>query len=185
MVYRWWQKILLLIIIGLVIYSLINSKWFLKMFYPFPHREVIVKCSQEYKMDPYLVAALIRTESRFYSRAQSQAGARGLMQIMPKTASWIAEQMKLDDYNEEKLYDPLYNIPMGIWYLAYLDKTFDSDWPKMLAAYNAGESKVKKWINEKTWTGELQDIAQIPFAETREYIDKVLFAYQIYKKIYS
>lgn len=135
-------------------------------------------------MDPHLVAAIIRTESRFYSRAQSQVGARGLMQIMPKTAFWIAEQMKIEDFDEEKLYDPLYNISIGIWYLAYLDKAFEGDWPKILAAYNAGENNVKKWINEKTWTGELQDIVQIPFAETREYIDKVIFAYQIYKNIY-
>jgi soluble lytic murein transglycosylase len=107
------------------------------------------------------------------------------MQIMPETGEWIAREIKLADYTEDKLFQPQYNIPMGIWYLSYLDKVFKGDLPKLLASYNAGERKVKKWLNEGTWTGKLQDIDQIPYEETRKYLERVLFDYQVYKRIYK
>ena len=173
-----------LIVLGVVLVILVNSAWFLKLFYPYPHRDLIAGYSREYQVDPYLVLALIRTESRFFSRADSRAGAKGLMQIMPETGVWIAGQMRISDYSVEKLYQPDYNIPMGIWYLAYLDKVFQGDLVKTLAAYNAGERKVKKWLNEGTWSGRQQDLHRIPYEETRLYIDKVLFDYQVYRKIY-
>lgn len=173
-----------LIVLGVVLVTLVNSAWFLKLFYPYPHRDLIAGYSREYQVDPYLVLALIRTESRFFSRADSRAGAKGLMQIMPETGAWIAGQMRISDYSVEKLYQPDYNIPMGIWYLAYLDKVFKGDLVKILAAYNAGERKVKDWLNEGTWSGRQKDLDRIPYEETRSYIDKVLFDYQVYRKIY-
>ena len=185
MLYRWWSKISFLIVAGIIMILLVNSSWFLKIFYPFPHRELILEHSGEYNADPYLVLAVIRTESRFYSRARSRVGARGLMQIMPETGQWVADQMKMANYRDDLLFIPRYNISMGIWYLAYLDKTFAGDLPKMLASYNAGEKKVKRWLAEGTWTGREKDIHQIPYPETREYVEKVLFDYQVYKRIYK
>lgn len=184
MIYRWWQKIAALLVIGFILIVLINSAWFLKFFYPFPHRELIMEKSREYRVDPYLVLALIRNESKFYPKANSSAGAKGLMQIMPKTGHWIAGQMKITGFTEDKLYEPSYNISMGVWYLAYLDHNFKGDLIKVLAAYNAGEHNVKKWLKEGIWTGRQFDLDQIPYKETREYIDKVLFDYHIYKRIY-
>jgi len=185
LLYRWLRKIFLLILLGLMLVFLVNSSWFVKLFYPYPHREIIETYAKEYAVDPYLVLAIIRTESRFHTKADSIAGAKGLMQIMPETGDWIARQMKLDGYSREKLYDPGFNIQMGIWYLTYLDKNFRGNLPKMLAAYNAGEQKVRKWLNEGTWTGNLQDTDQIPYPETRDYVDRVLFDYQVYKRIYK
>lgn len=185
MFYRWWRKVFSLIIMGLVIIVLVNSAWFLKLFYPFPHEELVVKYTREYRVDPYLVLALIRTESRFYAHARSRVGAKGLMQIMPETGRWIAGQLKIEGFTEDMLFEPQYNIQMGIWYLAYLDNVFRGDTGKMLAAYNAGEHKVKKWLAEGTWSGRLTDVQQIPFSETREYIDRVLFDYQVYKRVYK
>ncbi|WP_034424465.1 lytic transglycosylase domain-containing protein [Thermanaerosceptrum fracticalcis] len=185
MFYRYWKKIASLIVLGIIFILLVNSAWFLKFFYPFPHQNLVIKYSSEYKVDPYLVLAIIRTESRFYSKAHSQVGAKGLMQIMPETGEWIAREIKLGDYTEDKLFQPQYNIPMGIWYLSYLDKVFKGDLPKLLASYNAGERKVKKWLNEGIWTGKLQDIDQIPYEETRKYVERVLFDYQVYKRIYK
>ena len=182
---RWWYRFLSLIVLGAVLVVLLNSAWFLKLFYPYPHRDLIMERSQEYKVDPYLVLALIRTESHFRTRADSRVGARGLMQIMPETGLWIAGQMKIPDFSVEKLYQPDYNITMGIWYLAYLDKVFQGDLVKTLAAYNAGEHKVKKWLHDGMWSGRLLDLAEIPYDETREYINKVLFDYQVYKRIYQ
>lgn len=185
MIKKWWQKISALIVLGFLLIVIINSSWFLKLFYPFPHRELVLEYSSEYGVDPFLVLALMRTESRFYARANSPAGAKGLMQIMPETGSWIAKQLQMPDFTEDKLYQPQYNIPMGIWYLVYLDSVFSGDLIKVLAAYNAGEHNVKKWLKEGTWSGRQQDLEQIPYAETREYIDKVLFDYHIYKRLYK
>ncbi len=184
MLYRWWRKIFSLILLGVILIVLINSSWFLKVFYPYPHRELVTTYSQQYNVDPYLVLAVIRKESRFYTQAHSRVGAQGLMQIMPETGMWIAQQMKLEGFSEGKLFEPQYNIPMGIWYLAYLDKTFNGDLPKMLAAYNAGEHKVRKWLNDRTWSGSLQDTDQIPYEETKNYVEQVLFDYHVYKRIY-
>lgn len=185
LIIRWWHKIAILFLLGLFLTALINSSWFLKFLYPFPHRDIVVRYCGEYKVDPYLTLAIIRTESRFHSKAYSRAGARGLMQIMPETGYWIAGQLKIDNYNEEMLNQPYYNIPMGIWYMSYLDKTFSANMPQMLAAYNAGESKVKKWLADKTWSGNIQDLDEIPYQETRDYVDKVIFDYKIYKRIYK
>jgi len=185
LIYRWVKKIVLLFLIGCIIIVLINNALFLKLFYPYPHQELIVTSSNEYKVDPYIVLAIIRTESRFFPKANSPVGAKGLMQIMPETGRWIAQQIKMTEFEDDKLYLPNYNIPMGIWYISYLDSVFQGDLIKVLAAYNAGEHKVKRWISEGIWTGRQQDIEQIPYLETREYIDKVLFDYHIYKRIYK
>lgn len=185
MIYRLAKKIALIFIVVFILVLLINSTWFLKIFYPFPHQELIIPRSAEHQVDPYLVLAIIRTESKFQAKANSNAGAKGLMQIMPDTGSWIAKQMGIPDFTEEKLYQADYNIPMGIWYISYLNSVFGKDVSKVLAAYNAGEYKVKKWIAEGIWTGRQEDIVQIPYAETREYIDKVLIDYHIYKRIYE
>lgn len=185
MIYRLSKKIALIFIVLFIVILLINNMRFLKIFYPFPHQELIISRSTEYQVDPYLVLAIIRTESKFLEKANSNVGAKGLMQIMPDTGSWIAKQTGMADFTEEKLYQADYNIPMGIWYISYLNGVFGGDLSKVLAAYNAGEYKVKKWIAEGVWTGRQEDIAQIPYAETREYIDKVLFDYHIYKRIYE
>lgn len=180
-----WKRIVILIILGTGLIFLFNSTWFIKLFYPYPYRELIKESCLEYKADPCLVLAIIRTESSFYPRAKSEMGARGLMQIMPETGAWIAAQMKIDNFNQEMLSKPEYNIPMGIWYLSYLDKSFAGHLPKMLAAYNAGEGKVRKWLDDRTWSGKQQDLHEIPYAETREYVDSVLFDYQVYKRLYK
>lgn len=184
MLYRWWQKIAFLFLLGFLLVLLINSSWFIKIFYPYPHQKLIQENSKNFHTDPYLVLAIIRTESRFYSRAHSRVGAIGLMQIMPETGHWIAGQMKLQGFSEEMLFEPEYNLRMGIWYLSYLERVFQGDIVKVLAAYNAGENKVKRWLAEGIWTGMEKDIDEIPFQETREYIERVLFDYHVYKWVY-
>lgn len=181
---RWWRRIIGLFLLGIIVTLLINASWFLKIFYPFPHQELLTESCRKYQVDPYLVLAVIRTESKFYTDAHSRVGARGLMQIMPKTGEWIAQQLQITDYTEDMLYQPSYNIPMGVWYLSYLQKNFQGDTVQVLAAYNAGESKVQRWINEGIWLGSLDDLAKIPYAETRKYIERVLFDYQVYQRIY-
>ncbi|MGI6145060.1 MAG: lytic transglycosylase domain-containing protein [Clostridia bacterium] len=185
MIYKMLKKIIIILLLGLILVRILTSPWFLQRFYPYPHQELISENCRLYEVDPFLVLALMKTESRFYSGACSRVGAIGLMQIMPETGKWIAEQMGIEDFQADKLYQPSYNIPMGIWYISYLYERFDFNTVQVLAAYNAGATKVKNWMAQGLWTGELKDIKQIPYKETREYVDRVLFNYQVYKYIYQ
>jgi soluble lytic murein transglycosylase len=183
--YRIIKKIAVVLLAGLIAIQLMTNSWFLRHFYPFPHRELVIENCSTYKVDPYLVLAIIKAESRFYSNAQSNMGARGLMQIMPETGNWAARQLQIKGFSEEKLYEPDYNIPIGVWYISYLKNTFNGNTVMVLAAYNAGENNVRRWLGSGAWTGKLQDIENIPYKETREYVDRVLYNYQVYKRIYK
>lgn len=185
MCYKVLKKIFVILLLGFIFVRLFTSPWLLQRFYPYPHQQLILENCRTYQVNPYLVLAIIKTESRFYAGAQSRVGALGLMQIMPNTGKWIADQMGIDEFEADKLFEPRYNIPMGIWYISYLYKTFDQNTVKVLAAYNAGATRVKNWLEQELWSGDIQDLTQIPYPETRKYVDRVLFNYQIYKYIYD
>lgn len=121
-----------------------------------PYGELIHEKSVKYDVDPALVAAVIEQESRFKPRARSHVGARGLMQLMPRTGRWMGAR---------DLYDPEQNIDAGVKYIKYLDKVFKGDLKKTIAAYNAGEGNVRRYRGIP------------PFRETRQYVKKVLKNY--------
>lgn len=152
--------------------------------YPLAYRPAIADCAEDHGLDPYLVAAVIRAESRFRPEATSPQGARGLMQIMPDTGRWVAEQMGLP-YDDAYLYDPAYNIRLGCWYLSALLGEFAGDPVLALAAYNGGLTNVYTWLNSQQWTGERDTLAQIPFAETRHYVANVLRDQRRYCLLYG
>lgn len=122
-----------------------------------PFGEIIFEKAVKYEVDPALVAAVIEQESRFRSRAISPRGARGLMQLMPRTGNWMGAR---------NLYDPNQNVDAGVKYLKYLHKRFDGDQRKIIAAYNAGEGTVKRY-------GGIP-----PYRETRNYVKKVMRNYE-------
>ena len=173
---------LLLLIFFLLVFSF--PRW-ITFFYPLPHQEYVYKYAAQYNLDPYLVFAVIKAESRFKPEAESKRGARGLMQIMPDTARWIAEQMKMEEFEEEKLLDPETNIRMGCWYLSNLSGEFEGNTPVIVAAYNAGRGNVSQWLQLQIWDGEQKNSENIPFPETRNYVKTVLTDYEIYGIIYS
>ena len=121
-----------------------------------PYGQLIHEKAVKYNVDPALVAAVIEQESRFRPTAKSPVGARGLMQLMPRTGKWMGAQ---------NLYDPEQNIDAGVKYIKYLNQRFNGDLRKTIAAYNAGEGNVKRY----------QGIP--PFRETRTYVKKVLKNY--------
>ena len=121
-----------------------------------PYGDLIHEKSVKYDVDPALVAAVIEQESRFKPRARSHVGARGLMQLMPRTGRWMGAS---------NLYDPEQNIDAGVKYIKYLDKIFKGDLKKTIAAYNAGEGNVRRYRGIP------------PFRETRQYVKKVLKNY--------
>jgi len=159
-------------------------KW-ISLFYPEPHRNLVFSAAYEYKVDPYLVFAIIRAESKYQNGAESPAGARGLMQIMPETARWIAEQQGISDFDPDSLHDPETNIRFGCWYLADLNREFDGRTPLVVAAYNAGRGKLNEWMTEEKWDGSPNSIEKIPFRETRLYVKSVLKNYEAYQAIYK
>lgn len=174
---------LILVLTGLLL--LAGSNWIGRLFYPFPYRDIIVREAAVYHLDPLLVAAVIKTESNYRPNAKSIKGARGLMQIMPDTGEWIAGQMGMKSFQVEVLDQPAVNIKFGCWYLANLFNEFKGDKVLVLAAYNGGRGNVKHWIEAKRWTGTQASLEQIPFEETRNYVDKVLKNYRIYRKLYQ
>lgn len=161
------------------------SPWVQKILYPLPHKQLIFKYASEYEIDPYLVTAIIRRESKFWIWAESSQGAKGLMQLMPQTAQWIAEQIPITGYKAEMLYDPATNIRMGCWYLANLQREFQGNVPLVIAAYNGGRGNVRQWLRENRWSGKEQTLERIPFAETREYVKQVLKDYYMYHELYD
>lgn len=155
-----------------------------RVVYPFPYRETVMEHAKSRGLDPYLVAAIIKTESSFNPRATSPRGARGLMQVMPETGTWVAQKIGLSYYHPDLLYDPEINILIGTWYLADLYQTFHEKTILVLAAYNGGRGNVHKWLEQEHWTGEESKLDQIPFPETREFVRKVLWNYRVYRYLY-
>lgn len=145
------------------------------------YKNEIKEHSQTFAVSPALVASIINVESGFKDNRESPKGARGLMQIMPSTAEWIAVKLN-DDFNQEDLFDHNKNIRYGTFYLSYLFDVFES-LEMVICAYNAGMGNVKKWIEDKKfYNGE--KFIKIPFRETENYLQKVLKNLSYYKKKY-
>lgn len=143
--------------------------------YPTKHKNYVLEYAEKYNLEPALVYAVIKTESNFDTQAVSPSNARGLMQIIPSTANWIAEELKIE-YSDEILFDAETNINFGCFYLNYLMSKF-SDLGTVICAYNAGETIVKKWLNNEG----IIDLDKITYPETKNYYKKVMGYYKVYK----
>lgn len=150
--------------------------------YPFPYLEPIEAWSQERQLNPLLVTALIRQESRFMPGIKSSAGAVGLMQVMPDTGTWIAQKIKLKEF---ELTDPDDNIKLGTWYLDYTHTEYDGNSMLAVASYNAGPGAVADWVAKKGVGDADQFIESIPYSETRGYVKSVFENYWNYLRLYN
>lgn len=169
-----------------VIYFLSQTEWIQKNYlYPYPYRDTVEHYASVYGVDSSLAAGVIQAESRFRVDVQSHRGAIGLMQLMPDTAEWIAGQVGDRRYSIALLSDPEINIRYGIWYLAALQKEFDGNDILALAAYNAGRGNVRNWMEAYGWGQDFVDINEIPYAETREYVVRVLKYQRKYEDLYE
>src|SRR3954451_19980300 len=137
---------------------------------PLRHDDIIRQQAADKHLDPALIAAVIYTESRFRDQT-SHAGAKGLMQLMPSTADYIARKSGGTAFVQGDLATPQINISYGSWYLRYLLDHYHGSEVLALAAYNAGEGKVDEWYREASARGEDFEVAtHIPFPETRNYV---------------
>jgi len=184
------RLVFLLVLVGLAAIALLTLKpWADKavqeLKLPLRHEDVIRQQASEKDLDPSLIAGVIYVESRFRDQT-SHAGAKGLMQLMPATADYIARKSGGTRFVQGDLADPQINISYGSWYLRYLLQRYNGNVALALAAYNAGEGKVDEWWRAAADRGEKFVVAKhIPFPETREYVKKVLSARNAYRHEYA
>ena len=168
---------------GYLIYENIQHQRALRN-YPVAYADFIQASADEYELDPYLVQSVMRCESSNDPLAVSDAGAVGLMQIMPDTGEWIAHKLDLDEtYTQEQLPDPQTSITFGCWYLRFLSGRFDGNVMEMIAAYNAGHGTVEGWLEDPRFS-ENDVLLTIPFEDTARYYEKVMTAYENYTTLY-
>jgi soluble lytic murein transglycosylase len=162
-----------------------QPNWWVRLWYPLDYREVVVGNARLYHLDPALVAAVIYQESRFDATARSDAGAVGLMQLLPDTARGIAIHTGGTQFDPDTdLLDVDLNVRYGCWYLRHLMDKYDR-YPNghdlALAAYNAGQANVDGWIADRTPGGKVR----IPFRETRDYVDSLNELTETYRTAYG
>ena len=150
--------------------------------FPFPYNDSILKWSEQRELNPLLTISLIRQESRFEKDIGSVAGAKGLMQIIPSTGEWVANQINLNDYS---LTNPDENINLGTWYLAFTHRQNNNNSMLAIASYNAGPGNVSNWINRYGLEDEDEFVKQIPFPETKGYVEAVFSNYWNYLRLYN
>jgi soluble lytic murein transglycosylase len=150
--------------------------------FPLPFKDSIVSWSQQRQLNPLLVMGLIRQESRFETNIRSIVGATGLMQVMPETGSWIAQQINLKQYN---LDNPNDNIKLGTWYLDHTHQEYSNNSMLAVASYNAGPGNVAQWLTKYSFSDPDAFVELIPFAETKGYVESVFENYWNYLRLYN
>lgn len=154
--------------------------------HPRDYRETVERYAERYNLQPAYVMAIVLNESSFDERAESRVGARGLMQVMENTGSWIAGRLNISDYSFDMLWDPEINVRFGCWYLNYLSKMFDGDPILVTCAYHAGQGNVSVWLRNPDYSpdGAHIDIDHIPTSDTKAYAERVVRDYAIYDALY-
>lgn len=157
---------------------------FWRLSYPRPYQELVYSAADEFGLDPLLIWSVMRVESRFDPDALSLAGARGLMQIMPSTQDWIAEQLEIEPEPGDA-YRPEINIRLGSWYLKYLLDYFEGDLDLALLSYNGGFANVEGWQADPLVSDREDLLRWIGFGETREYLQRVMLDYLVFQELYG
>jgi soluble lytic murein transglycosylase len=160
---------------GAFAYIKSEPDWYVRLRYPLEYQEIVVGHAKNYDLDPALLAAVIYRESKFDARARSDSGAIGLMQLLPDTAKGIALHTGGSKFEVADLWDPEINVRYGAFYLRRLLNKYGNV-KLALAAYNAGQANVDKWLAQNRG---------IAFPETRQYVDEVLQAKDVYARTYA
>lgn len=179
------KRVFALLLVCFVLVLFMNSDFIGRKLYPIYFEQEIRQSAAKHNIDPFLIAAIIRVETNYKYHLESSKGALGLMQLMPDTAEWIVESTNLGPHVQEDLLKVDVNINLGSWYLSWLKKHYNGNLIYAIAAYNAGQGNVNKWKQNDVWDGSEEHINQIPFGETRHYVQRVLYYYEKYTKLYS
>ena len=166
---------LILIFAGNTLYKILNEKY----------QEYVEKYSLENNVDKFLIYAIIKTESNFDPEAVSNAGARGLMQIMDETFQWIRFRLGDDENTDyDIMFDPKQNIRYGCYLIGYLINYFD-DTDCAVCAYHAGIGSVDSWLSNTDYSKDGKKLDTIPASDTGHYLDKIKKALNNYYTIYK
>lgn len=152
--------------------------------YPAPYREALQSPLHEHELEEAWVYGLMRQESRFVTQAKSEAGAAGLMQVMPKTAQWAARRLGLKGYRKGMIHQLDVNLRLGTYYMKNVYSRFDDNPVLASTAYNAGPTRARKWRGNRPLEGAIY-IETIPFDETRDYVRKVMSNTLYYAKLFG
>ena len=154
-----------------------------RILFPEPYWETIKAESAKNNLDPYLVAALIRQESEFNPAAISRANACGLMQLLPAVGKSMAREEGMEHFQTFQLFDPVTNIRLGTRYLRKTLDKFGGVTEYALAAYDAGDERVREWQDAGPYQGIDEFVESIPITETREYVELIMHNLDTYKAI--
>jgi soluble lytic murein transglycosylase len=159
-----------------------KSYW--EALFPKPYWDDLRRFSEQNSLDPYLVASLIRQESEFNPGAISRANAVGLMQLLPSTAKKVAKDEKLKSFTPNQLLSPGVNMQLGTRYFRGMVDKFGA-FEYALAAYNAGDDRVKDWLGQGKYRDPQEFVESIPFTETREYVQAIMRNANVYRQLYG
>lgn len=154
-----------------------------KLNYPTDYSEYVEKAASDYGLEPSIIYSIIRTESNFNPDAQSNAGAYGIMQIMPSSFDWLQElRGEEGKYDADALFEPEICIDYGSYLLKYFYDYYGNE-QCAVAAYNAG-FVVSDWLADPQYSSDGETLNDIPYPETNDYVTKVQSAKEMYKKLY-
>ena len=178
--------ILFIVLAVFLLYFLVGDGkiMIMKQIYPVKYQEYVERYADEYNLDRYLVYAVIKVESGFDSDASSGAGAKGLMQLMDATAVECNTKGDFGYTIPEDLYEAEKNIRMGCFYIRMLIDTY-GETDLAIVAYNGGTGNVNKWLRDEALSDGKGGLRDIPYTETKEYLEKVKKTYEIYNKLYK
>lgn len=188
------KRVFAVLLLSFLLLLFYNTNLVGQWLYPIEYKADIQVSAENYRIDPFFIASIIRVETNYRPDQTSKKGAVGLMQIMPETANWIVERAGYSEETMRRLERPDVNIEVGAWYLQSLSQQFDeyflyqskvNQMTLIAAAYNAGPGNVQKWLESGTWDGKYETLDRVPFGETRHYVQRVVYYYNKYVKFYS
>lgn len=175
--------LILLVFSIMTVLVFLGSRSVLKSLYPRGYTEFVEIYSEENNLSTDFVYAVIKCESSFQKDAVSNVGAKGLMQIMPDTFTWIKGRLR-DDSDYSEIFDPQLNIKYGCHLYGYLMRKYGNE-EVAVAAYHAGMGNVDKWLKDEAYSSDGKTLSDIPFPTTKKYVTKVIETKKIYQKLYK
>lgn len=157
----------------------------LELLYPKPYQTSLLKYGKKKEVDPRFVLSIMRQESRFIADIKSDAAARGLMQFISNTSVKMADEMNIENFHQDDLYNPPTAIRFGSHYIASIFKDFPNQPPAAAAGYNAGEDRMMRWFRRANSTDADQYVPEVVFTQTKDYVYKVMANYRVYRMLYD
>ena len=180
---RW---LAVLLALGILLVSVFFRSRIARAEYPCRYSEYVTYYAAKYDIDPLILYSFIRTESNFDPNAQSDAGARGLMQITEVTFDWIKTKIAPDEnLTFDDLFDPETNIRFGSYFVAYCLLRYDNHLATAAAAYHSGVGTVDGLLADPACSPDGQTLTHYPYPQMRRYVHKITTGYQRYQEIYS